>query len=249
MPIVQQGAINTNSLIVPNLYVEIVPPQVANLNGVPTDVLGVVGTASWGPVNTPTIIGGSNYNRSFGPVMNRTYDLGTAVACAAQQGASDFRCVRVTDGTDVAASSVIGSTDITLTAKYTGTLGNSLVATIATGGAASSFNVTISLPGFNPELFTNITGTGNAFWVNLASAINNGQGALRGRSQLVTAVAGAGTSTPTVGANAFTGGTDGATTITASVLVGTDTAPRTGMYALRGQGCSIAVLADASDVT
>ena len=50
MPIVQQGAINTTALIVPDLYVQIVPPQSLLLNGVPTDVLGVVGTASWGPV-------------------------------------------------------------------------------------------------------------------------------------------------------------------------------------------------------
>lgn len=249
MPIVQYGAINTNSLIVPDLYVQIQQPQIATLNGVPTDVLGIVGTAVWGPVNTPVIVGGSNYNQNFGPIQNRTYDMGTAVAIAAQQGANDFRCVRVTDGTDVAATSVIDTTDITLTALYTGTLGNSLVATISNGGAASSYNVTISLPGFNSELFSNITGTANAFWVNLANAINNGQGALRGPSQLVSAVAGAGITAPTLGANAFTGGTDGAATISSTVLVGVDTVPRKGMYALRGQGCTIAMLADASDVT
>lgn len=249
MPIVQYGAINTNSLVVPDLYVQIEQPQIATLNGVPTDILGIVGTAAWGPVNTPVIVGGANYNQNFGPVQNRLYDLGTAVAIAAMQGASNFVCVRVTDGTDIAATSVIGTTDITLTALYTGSLGNSLVATISTGGASGSYNVTLSLPGFNPELFTNITGSGNAFWVNLATAINNGQGALRGPSQLVTAVAGAGTSVPVIGADTFSGGTDGASTITSAVLVGVDTAPRKGMYALRGQHCSIIMLADATDAT
>ena len=48
MPIVQQGSINTTALVVPDLYVEIVPPQNLLLNGVPTNVVGVVGTASWG---------------------------------------------------------------------------------------------------------------------------------------------------------------------------------------------------------
>jgi phage tail sheath protein FI len=37
--------------------------------------------------------------------------------------------------------------------------------------------------------------------------------------------------------------------ITAATLVGVDTLPRLGMYALRGQGCAIALLADADDST
>ena len=46
MPIVQQGDINTTALVVPDLYVQIVPPQNLLLNGVPTNVVGMVGTAS-----------------------------------------------------------------------------------------------------------------------------------------------------------------------------------------------------------
>ena len=53
MPISQQGSVNTTSLIVPDLYVQIVAPQNLVLNGVPTDIVGVIGTASWGPVNEP----------------------------------------------------------------------------------------------------------------------------------------------------------------------------------------------------
>ena len=56
MPIVQQGSVNTTALIVPDLYVQIVPPQNLVINGVPTDVIGVVGTASWGPMNKPAIV-------------------------------------------------------------------------------------------------------------------------------------------------------------------------------------------------
>ena len=41
MPIVQQGSINTTALVVPDLYVQIVPPQNLILNGVPTNVVGV----------------------------------------------------------------------------------------------------------------------------------------------------------------------------------------------------------------
>ena len=43
MPVVQQGSINTTALIVPDVYVQIVPPQVALLNGVPTNIAAFVG--------------------------------------------------------------------------------------------------------------------------------------------------------------------------------------------------------------
>src|SRR5579875_998145 len=131
MPIVQQGAVNTTALIVPDLYVQIVPPQNLVLNGVPTDGVGMVGTASWGPVNQPVVVGSmADYARLFGPVVNRKFDMGTQVATAVQQGAANFRCVRVTDGTDTAAyyalSYANGAWPAILTAQYSGSLGNQI---------------------------------------------------------------------------------------------------------------------------
>jgi uncharacterized protein len=252
MPIVQQGAINTTALIVPDLYVQIVPPQTLLLNGVPTDVLGIVGTASWGPTGEPTIIGSmSDYATSFGTVMPRKYDMGTQVATAVQQGASNFRCVRVTDGTDTAAVlTVLGG--ITFTALYTGSLGTQLSLTFSAGSAASSWRLSVALPGQNPEVYDNIVGSGPAFWNTLANAVNNGNGALRGPSQLIVATSLGGTATPLAGIFPFSSGTpgsDGAGSVTATTLVGSDTLPRLGMYALRSQGCAIALLADADDAT
>ena len=112
MPIVQQASINTTALVVPDLYVQIVPPQNLVLNGVPTDVVGVVGTATWGPVGQPVIVATmADYAQAFGPIIAQKYDMGTQVATAVQQGAQNFRCVRVTDGTDTAATtSVTGTT-------------------------------------------------------------------------------------------------------------------------------------------
>src|SRR5579862_8965357 len=125
MPIVQQGSINTTALIVPDLYVQIVPPQNLVLNGVPTNVIGVVGTASWGPVGHPVIVATmADYAQSFGPIVPRKYDMGTQVATAVQQGAQNFRCVRVTDGSDAAAQAMVPATSVTFTALYTGSLGN-----------------------------------------------------------------------------------------------------------------------------
>src|ERR1700759_4735545 len=120
MPVVQQGSINTTALVVPDLYVQIVPPQNLVLNGVPTNVVGVVGTASWGQVNEPSIIGTmAYYAQQFGSIIARKYDMGTQVATAVQQGAQNFRCVRVTDNTDAAAQTVLPATTVTVTALYT----------------------------------------------------------------------------------------------------------------------------------
>jgi hypothetical protein len=249
--IVQSGSINTTALIVPDLYVQIVPPQNLVINGVPTNVVGMVGTASWGPVGKPTIVSGmADYAKSFGPIMNRTYDMGTHVAVAVQQGASNFRCVRVTDA---AATGTLGSSWLTFTGLYTGSLGNNITVTWTTGSASGTYRLVVSLlsgGSQSVEVFDNLTGTGNALALAAAAAINSGNGVLRGASNIVTAAAGTGTTIPTAGTAAtLAGGTDGVTTITAATLVGVDTVPRKGMYALRGQGCSIGDLCDTYDST
>lgn len=251
MPITQAGALNTTALVVPDLYVQIVPPAVANLNGVPTNVLGLVGTATWGPVNQATIIATmADYSAAFGAIQNRIFDMGTHVALAALQGASNFRCVRVTDGTDVAAKASIGSEpDINFTALYTGSAGNNLTVTLSAGGKANAWNVTVGMPGCQPERFSNITGTGAAFWQGVANAINTGTGPLRGPSQYITASAGTGGDVPTAQTVTFAGGTDGAGNVTAQTLLGQNETGKTGMYTLGGTGCSVAVLADATDPT
>ncbi|MDR3473342.1 MAG: hypothetical protein P4M09_16910 [Devosia sp.] len=252
MPISQQGAINTTALIVPDLYVQIVAPQVSLLNGVPTNVAGIVGTASWGPVNSPTT--GANmtdYARQFGPLLARKYDMGTMVAAAVLQGASNFRFVRVTDGTDTAASVVVQTNCITFTSKYTGSLGNQIGVQLATGTQANTWKAIVSIPGRQPESFDNIGAglSGNALWVAIASAINLGLSGLRGPSEIIVATAGAGVTTPSAASFTLSGGTDGVTSITSATLLGADTYPRSGMYALRNQGVSIAALADCDDST
>jgi len=112
--------------------------------------------------------------------------------------------------------------------------------------------MSVALPGQSPEVYDNISGSGATFWGNLANAVNNGNGVLRGPSQLIVATVLGGVATPVAGVFSFSSGTpgsDGAVSITAATLVGIDTLPRLGMYALRGQGCAIALLADADDDT
>lgn len=366
--ITQAGALNTTALIVPNAYIQIIPPSVNYFNGVPTNILGVVGTAQWGPVNVPqTVSGMQSFAQLFGAIQARKYDMGTGVATAVQQGANNFRCVRVTDGTDTAASvalnSVAASTETatiagtftaadtlaitataagisgspvtitytiptpatgvtvttaaaaiaalfnanaaltaagvsatsalgvvtltsptslgvawsrtvggaatetvtlaagsagsivgdTLTSIWTGTLGNQTKVTVSAGSSttpsAPTFKFTIAMPGVQ-EIFDNIGGTGNAVWVNLAAAVNNGQSALRGPSRLVVSSStGVSVVAPTLGTFSLAGGADGTATITASTLVGSNAVPYTGMYALQNAGVSVAWLQDADDST
>lgn len=245
MPQYTQGGANPASQGVPDLFINVQQPPAAVLPGAPSNIVGVVGSATWGPVNSPVVFGDfAGATAAFGSMQNRKYDLLTPVALAAMQGANAFVGVRVTDGTDAAASAAIQTSCITLTAKYTGSRGNQLQAAIAPGTAPSSTKITLSLPGLPPETFDNLTGSANALWVAMAAAINSGQSAYRGPSQLVTATAGAGTAAPTTATTTLTSGTDGATTITSTVLLGADTTPRTGMYALRNTGASFMVLAD-----
>jgi uncharacterized protein len=251
MPIVQQGSINTTALVVPDLYVQIVPPQNLVLNGVPTNVVGVIGTASWGPVGLPVIVATmADYAQSFGPIMARKYDMGTQVATAVQQGAQNFRCIRVTDNTDAAAQTVLPATTVTFTALYTGSLGNLVTLTLSTGSKANTWRLTVSLPGLQPEVYDNVAGTGALFWSNLAAAVNQGQGPQRGPSQFIVASAGGATVAPSafaIALGATSAGADGAAGVAVMGLIGTDIPPRAGMYTLRGQSCGIAMLADADD--
>lgn len=256
--IVQQGALNTTALVVPDVYVQILAPNVAYLNGVPTNVVGFVGVASWGPVNAPQTIGSAgDISAKVGAMTNRPSDLATALSVAIQNGSNNMRAVRVTDGTDVAATGTLVDTVATpliglhLTAYYTGTLGNLIQAAVQTGSAAGTFAIVIQMPGQQPEVFDNIAGTGAAFWANALSAINNGTNPLRGPSKFVIASAGTSTSTPKLASITLTAGTDGATTLTTAKLIGVDgaTGTRTGMYSLRGTGASVGCIVDCYDPT
>lgn len=263
MPIVQGSTVNLAAMQVPGVIVSIIPPSISPILGVPSNIAAFVGTATYGPVNSPTNVGSyADYQTKFGDLQNRTFDMGTHVAAAVQNGANNMRCVRVTDGTDVAASASFAFTTpnfaVKLTSIWTGTRGNSIVATLATGSKASTWKLSIALPGGVPEVFDNIAAPSAAVgWANIVAAVNQGN-ASRGPSQIVVATIGTLTSTAiaagsTAGSGsgsltAMSGGTDGTTTITAAVIVGADGtgASRTGIYATRGTG---AVLLDPCDLT
>ena len=256
MPISQYGVLNTTALTVPDLYVQIVPPTIISLNGVPSNVVGIVGTAVWGPVNNAVIAGSyGQYAALFGPLQARRYDMGTVLYVAQQQGAANFRCVRATDGSDTAASLVITS-GATFTAFYTGTLGNSITLSFSAASSGTGTKVTISCPGLVSEVFDNIVPVGSGSgWAALASAVNNGQTNGTPASKLLVVSNAAASGAPVLqsyllsaggAGTTSSAGTDGVSGITSSVLVGVDGvgSARTGLYSLRGQGCGAVGLAD-----
>lgn len=248
MPIFQAGSINTTAITVPDLYVQIQPPQALRLNGVPSNVVGVVGVASWGPLDLPLIIGGmSDFDREFGPMQARAHDMGTTVACAVMQRAADFRCVRVSDGTDVAASLLVANAG-TFTAAHTGSLGNSIRVSVSAGSKLGTHRAVVGFPGRVPELFDNLADA--TFWTDLATAMNAGQSLARPASQVATFTPVAAPSLPVAAATyAPVGGTDGDAVASAD-LIGAEAGiglAGTGLFALRESGCAVVAVSDLTD--
>lgn len=160
MPIYQNGQLNLAGQMAPGLYVQVVqPPPV--VQGVATNGLGLVGVASWGPVNSPVGVGSPQMaSLTLGPVTVRKYDLATAISVAFGLGQTNNTCVRVTDGTDTAATGAIkdgsAATGATLTGLYTGSLGNMLNATMAAGTQPNTYKLSLNLPGLLFETYDNL---------------------------------------------------------------------------------------------
>lgn len=113
--IVPPGQFNAAALTAADLYIQILNPP-SYIRGVPTDVVGMVGTASWGPVNTAVHMGSSlDGAAAFGPIsaasLADVHDLATDIVLAFGQASSQASLegfgVRVTDGTDTAATGTL----------------------------------------------------------------------------------------------------------------------------------------------
>jgi hypothetical protein len=373
MPTFLDGQQNLAALTVPGVYGDIILPTPLLL-GTPTNIEGLVGVASWGPLNSLIPVAKpTDAALVIGPPVIRKYDMSSYVAASSQVGGSiGYFCVRVSDGTDTSASGVLkdtgGTTGITITGKYTGTLGNQIQCNIQNGSAANTYMGVVVFPGMVPEQFNNIPGPvgasgtitfngnpspndtvtvagtaitfvasgatssqvnigttaaitaanlmtllltssdtnlvkvtpsinaaqtiitiaanqyisngayagsagnsltlaksatnilvsgstlaggvggWNAFWVNLANAINGGN-AFHGPSFYVVASAGSATAPPVLSTTTvLSGGTDGASGVTDAHLMGQDVTPRKGMYALRNAKVDGFTLCDLSTV-
>lgn len=112
MPIiVNPSQIDPSAFTVPAVYLVVQPPQ-ASITGAPASVVGRVGTTSWGPLNKATLVGDmQSQNILFGPISKASltdiHDMATDTWASLQQASQlglTNQQVRVSDGTDVAAS-------------------------------------------------------------------------------------------------------------------------------------------------
>jgi hypothetical protein len=175
-------------------------------------------------------------------ITSKTAGTGGNSTTVAKTGGTNFTIATPT----LSGGTAAGGVGATITAKYTGTLGNGLTFNIVNGSAANSYMAIVAFPGMPPEQFNNITGSGNAFWVNLAAAINNGT-PFHAPSAYVVAAAGAATGSPTVSnPQTLTGGSDGAAGVTDATLVGQDQVPRKGMFTFRQTAVDSFTLCDLS---
>lgn len=105
MPVFLDGQQNLAALTVPGVYGDIILPSPL-LIGTPTNIMGVVGAGSWGPTNAMIYFSAVTDGAvALGNPTNRKYDIMTHVEAATQVGgAIGFGAVRVTDGSDLAAT-------------------------------------------------------------------------------------------------------------------------------------------------
>lgn len=150
----------------PGVYIEERPSGVRTITGVATSITAFVGRALRGPLNrAQTITSYADFERAYGGLWLGSM-LGYAVRDFYQQGGSIAVIVRVhkplaTDE-DVATFSVgTGNAALKLRASSPGAWGARLTATIdkevATGSAASVFNLTVNDPGRKTEIFRNVS--------------------------------------------------------------------------------------------
>jgi hypothetical protein len=113
---------------VDDVYILINPPNAVQIPGNVTPFAAAVGTAPWGPLNSPQVIGsGQQLVNTFGLPTVATYDMPSDVLYGMlAQGANQVIGVRVSDGTDTAA--VFKMTDSTGFATATLTVAGSFAA-------------------------------------------------------------------------------------------------------------------------
>ena len=255
-PIFDEGQLNLAALQVSDIYVIITPPRTALIQGFPTDGIGLVGTAGWGPLNVPMPVGDvQSAIRAFGNISTSPNDIMTEIIGALKQGARNIFGVRVSDGTDVAASAHFVDSDgspenlVKLTGIYTGTKGNGIQAAVGVGSnntaVAASGTITFAVTWTAGDTVTiTIGGTAIVYTVvsgdtyttiaqAVASKINND--AIVGK--LVSASVGVTTTTAVVTLTAITRGTIGnAITTVAAETSSTGTAVAGGATLANGTG-------------
>lgn len=173
MPVFLDGQQNLAALTVPGVYGDIILPT-PMLLGQPTNIEGLVGVASWGPVNAIVPISKPvDAALTIGPPLVRNYDISSYISASSQVGgAIGYMAVRVTDGTDVAASLPIqsGAASATGLVQFSGnpapadtlTLNGTVVTFVASGATGTQVNIGNNLPATLQNLITMLQASADA---------------------------------------------------------------------------------------
>jgi len=226
MPVFLDGQQNLAALTVPGVYGDIILPSPL-LVGTPTNIMGVVGVASWGPTNSMIYFSAVTDGAvALGNPTNRKYDIMTHVEAATQVGgAIGFGAVRVSDGSDLAATGFMQGTiaqqaagTITFVsnpvALTTITLGTTTWSFVASGAVGNQTNIGANLAATLVQLQIDLNSSADA-QVDLASYVASATvltvtyktpGTGGNSFNIATTVAGASASSSTL-----TGGTPGTT--------------------------------------
>jgi uncharacterized protein len=250
---------NLNNLTVDDEYFMEVP-VVQGASNAPKGNIGLVGTFSRGPLNTPTLI--TSYNdlvKKFGEVDVALTLTGTLDARGIfKQGNANVYVVRV-DGKAAAASApatvvlkdsqATPGTVLTLTAETNGTWGNSLIAVVATGTIAGTFKISLQY-GAESETWDNLViqqPETPIVGAVLASTVFSPNGL----SQLCNATF-PGTpnlNSPKAGTFPLAGGLDGGLTAPTDYIGANTAGVKTGLFALDSAPVNIVFCAGQSDPT
>ncbi|NRD80285.1 phage tail sheath family protein [Bacillus sp. BRMEA1] len=254
---------NLNGLTVDDQYFMEVPVTQGGSDA-PTGNIGLVGTFSRGPLNTPVLV--TSYQqlvKQFGEVDSALALTGTLEARGIfKQGNANVYVVRIdgkTANASAAASVVLKDsqstpgTVLTLTAATNGTWANSLNAVVSAGTLTGTFRIDLQY-GDESESWDNLViqqpGTPIAGAV-LASTVFGTSSTQMGQSKLVygTFPGTPNTNTPKAGTYTLTGGADGAGATTTDYIGANTGGVKTGLYALDSAPINLVVAAGQSDPT
>jgi hypothetical protein len=153
----RDGTVDIAAISTPGVAIDIIPPS-PFVGAAPSNIEAFVGVASWGTPNTMQVASGAaDGYAKLGTPQVRYGDLATALAVQLSQGtAGSYRFVRVTDGTDTAASVTLPGNFGRFTARSSGSLGNSIGVAFAASTAAGSISAILQFPGKIGERYDNI---------------------------------------------------------------------------------------------
>lgn len=256
---------NLNNLTVDDQYFMEVPVTQGASN-VPTGNIGLVGTFSRGPMNTPTLVNSyPSLVKQFGEVDTAFTLTGTITARQFfAQGNTNVYVVRVQSATTAAVNASVTLNDsattpaevIVLNAMTPGTWGNGMTATVSSGTKANTVKITLQY-GVESETWDNLVvvqpTTPIAGAQTLAQVFGT-SATSPGLSNLAygTFPATADNNLPATTANAlaFTGGTNGTTGILPTDYSGSNTnGVKTGLYALDSSPVNYVLCAEQTDAT